>query len=110
MRERLAPLFAECLRHLVTEVAAKFSREQMQQAIGSLEQAGGHLPEWQARTARELKASRAVFGSFRVDGGQIIISATVLDMDHLYRPHVAGFHVNLDFGKGGAVNASGLQI
>ncbi|KPK80383.1 MAG: hypothetical protein AMJ81_12135 [Phycisphaerae bacterium SM23_33] len=56
------------------------SREQMQLAILRMQHAGGLLPEWQEKVSRQLQAARAVFGTYRVDGGKISISATVLDL------------------------------
>jgi len=56
------------------------SREQMQLAILRMEHDGGLLPEWQEETARQLKAARAVFGTYRINGGMATIQVTILDM------------------------------
>ena len=44
------------------------SREQMQLAILRMEHDSGLPPEWQQTITKQLKAARAVFGSFRIDG------------------------------------------
>lgn len=56
------------------------SRQQMQLAILRMEHDGGLLPEWQESIAKQLKAARAVFGTYRVDGEKATIQATVLDV------------------------------
>ena len=56
------------------------SREQMQLAILRMDHDRGLPPEWQQVIAEQLKAARAVFGSFRIDGDKATIHATVLNI------------------------------
>jgi len=56
------------------------SRQQMQLAVMRMIHTGGLLPEWQERISRQLKAARAVFGTYRIDGEKATIRATVLNV------------------------------
>jgi len=56
------------------------SREQMQLALLRMEYDGAIIPEWQEKISKQLKASRAVFGTYRIDEKKARIQATILDV------------------------------